>query len=938
MKIKKHSSKNLNSVAIIRTAWYSKSTEQIEQQLVANEKYGLTSEQAKERLKMNGPNKLATTKTIPWIIFFLKGILEPLSIILLICGVVSLILPIILSHSPGTTEYIEFSVIMLTVFTNAIIGSVQEIKAQGSVQALKKLSNPNVSVIRDGQEKIIDAAEIVKGDLVLMKVGQFVPADIRLTEVFQFSINESALTGESNPISKISNVIEGDSLMLAQQENMAFMSTIVVAGRARGIVVENAKTSEMGHIANSISETKLQKTPLQIRLNKVTKIVTYVSIAIALILFAVLIAQNYFNFGEQMTISEIIILSVSSAIAIIPASLTIIVSVILSLSTSRMTAKNVIVKSLNSIETLGEINVICSDKTGTLTQNKMTVTKFSLNHSLNNAVNYNYVLDSSLDNHFVNAMGLNNDAKITANDQRIGLPTELALIDFLANVEIDATTLQKKFPRIDEIPFSSDSKLMTTVNKIEDHEFIYVKGALDRILKKCKYINLQDNVVLMTPDDRQKILSNMDLMSNEALRVLAFAYKENQKDAAKEDYENDLIFLGLAGIIDPPRPEAIVAVREARAAGIRTIMITGDHASTAMSIAKKIGIANEDSIVITGEELDSMSEEELLGKIPNADVFARVNPEHKTRIVSCLQSKGLIVAMTGDGINDAPSLRKANVGIAMGIAGTDAAKEAANVIITDDNFASIIQGVAEGRDAYQKIKSATAFVLGANPQIFAMFAVILIFGFSPLTAINILWFNLIVETILAIPIGMAAMSKTVMLEKPAKVTDSIFKNVWQIMLISLVSTSICVLLGSIIGYEYALANNMSNPQQIAQTSSFIIIIFSPIFLIFLVKPMTHQKFAKFNKKRINWWLFGAACISFLLNIVILFTPWINLVVFSVHPDMPAVMWIMSFLLMLVPMLCLLSFLYINKIIDKRRYNKIKKQNLKKQKMNQLKQK
>ncbi|WP_338972426.1 cation-translocating P-type ATPase [Spiroplasma endosymbiont of Panorpa germanica] len=901
----KNDTKN-KEVSIQEKGWYQKPISEIEIELKTETTTGLSTDEAEDRLKKLGLNKLPEPKQVPWYLLFLKGLLEPLSIVLLVTAIIVVVAPY---FAGGHPEWVEFGVILGMIFINTLLGMTQELKARSSVKALQSLSNPNATVIRSGRQIQISAHNLVPGDIVILQTGEFIPADIRLISSSHLTVDESALTGESMPVVKNIDLLDSKTTILAEQKNMVFMSTFVQSGRATGIVVAQAPLSTMGKIASSIAETKAQKTPLQLKLNRLTKWVSVIATITALVLFGVLILIDVLRADHSgIAWSENLLLSVSSAIAIIPASLTVIVSIILSVSTNQMSKQNVIVKQLQAVETLGKVNVICSDKTGTLTINKMTVTKYNQVGVTRAASSFTYVSDDIGDIHFVNALTLCNDSIVTEKD-RMGLPTELAMYDWMTKMGFDPLTLRHKYMRIDDLPFSSDNKYMVTVNQVDDKKVVYIKGAIDRILDKCTHTVIDGQVVKLSPKMKEQVLANAEKMSSEALRVITTAFKVLTDDQYKnKDYVSNLVLTGIIGMIDPPREEAISAIKIAHRAGIRVVMITGDHLATAMAIGEKLGLVRDGFVGMTGEELDLISDEDLTKKIDRISVFARVNPDHKTRIVTILQEKGLIVAMTGDGINDAPSLRKANVGIAMGMNGTEAAKDAANVILADDNFSTIVSGVSEGRNSYRKIKTSVAFVLGANPQIIAMFLIILITGISPLNSINILWFNLIVETILAIPIGMSKSDPNVMNLKPIKNNESIFSRIWMLIIFTITSTAIAVILAFIMGF-YVFPG--PNAALTGQTAAFITIAFSPIFFVWMMKfrgdkNERHKSF-KDKVKEANWALFGAMIGAFLLNVIVVFTPGVK-DVFKIA-DLNWELWLMVVVLTISP--AIVIFISIN---------------------------
>jgi Ca2+-transporting ATPase len=896
--------------------WFSASIPEIERELKTNISVGLTEAEAATRLQNNGKNKLDAVKNKSWFMILLSCLVEPLNLVLAVAAIISLVVPLVFNEFTFA-EGIECGVIVFTILANSLLGTIQEVKTHSSINALQKNTTLKTIVIRDGQEKIIDAVDLVVGDIVVLQAGKMVPADIRIFNPVELNIDESALTGESNPVTKTNTAIANSSAVLAEQVNLAFMSTLIVNGRANGIVVETAKNSEIGKIANDIGSTKVEKTLLQKKLSRLTRNISLISVAISISLFLILLLINEI---ERHTIINHILLSLSAAIAIIPASLNIIVSIILSISANSMSQKNVIVKKTESIENLGAVNIICSDKTGTLTQNKMTVTSLFTLDWMGKATNFQYISEEANMIHFVNGMALCNDATDN-NEQRIGLPTELAIYDFVKKQGMDSETLRNKYTRLNEIPFSSDRKMMSTINQVDENKYLYVKGAIDRILPRCRLAFVDGKVVPLKDDLIQKINDNAKKMSSEALRVIVFAYRKlDADDKTTNVTEDNLIFLGAVGIIDPPRPEAIEAIRLAKKAGIRVVMITGDHVDTATVIASNMGIMRRNGKTMTGDELNAISDDELTTMVEAIDVFARVNPNHKTRIVSALQRNKLTVAMTGDGVNDSPSLKKADIGIAMGLGGSDAAKDAADVILTDDNFSSIINGVIEGRNAYNKIKRAATFVLSANPQVIAMYIIILIVGLSPLNATNILWFNLIVETLLAIPLGMSKSTNAVMNDKPRSRRENLFRGMFGQLFFVMFVTAATVVAGYFVGYYWPLSNaTMDMHHNFGVTGAFIAIVFSPIYFVPFIDVI---KWAR-QKNKPNWILVGAMITAFLLNLIMILTPVIGVNVFHVYPEYnyggAAVMFLLSF----IPVCAVLSYQGIYRLILRHRWQKNK---------------
>ncbi|AVN60364.1 ATPase [Mesoplasma entomophilum] len=750
-------------------SWESSQIKEIENKLDTDVRVGLTEEEAAKRLLENGKNELPTAKVTPWWVTFLHAFLEPLQLILMFAAVISVVAPLISSPGQkiGFHEFIDFIVIMLIVIVDAVLETVQTVKARKSVDALKSLSKPKAIVLREHNQKEIDASDLVIGDIVVLEAGKYVPAELRIIESADFMIDEAILTGESVPVEKSHKAIK-ETTILAEKTNIAFMSTFTTAGRAVGIVIATGLNTEIGKISEAIDKNEESETPLEKKISKFGYLISCVAGFIGILVFLLLSLVGGFEAWASY-----LMVAITLAIGIIPESLAAVISITLSFSTKRMAKNNVIVKKLASVETLGSVNVICTDKTGTLTQNKMTVKKVIDNNRIMDSNEY-LDLDKSIQKELLlKALVLPNDS-ITEGTERIGDPTELALVDFAELMGVDELVYRKKFERIAEIPFDSERKLMSTLNTVGKKSLVFTKGAIDQLLSICDHIMIENEVIKLTESHKNEIMRASTNLSDDALRVLAFAYKEVKNEKFEE---KGLTFIGAVAMIDPVRKEAVQAIEEAHAAGIEVCMITGDHAITALAIARDLGLAYDAKQVISSDKLDTMSDEELEEIIDNIRVFARVNPEHKVKIVATLQKKGYIVSMTGDGVNDAPSLSKADIGVAMGITGTDVAKQASDVILTDDNFATIMTGVNEGRNVYQKIKRAITLLMGFNlANVLSILIISLIFKISPLEATNILYINLIVESCLAIAIGMGPLDDTLMKLKPQVGKNGLLKG------------------------------------------------------------------------------------------------------------------------------------------------------------------
>ncbi len=665
-------------------------------------------------------------------------------------------------------EISDAVIIALVIILNATIGVIQESKAEKSLDALKKMSSPKAIVKRNGQVKEVASAELVPGDLVLLDAGRYVPADLRLTEAVNMKIEESALTGESVPVEKHADWTAPGEVPAADQVNMAFMSTLTTYGRGAGIVVSTGMNTEIGKIAGMLGKQEKEQTPLQEKLADLGKILGFGAIIISVVIF-------FLGFWQGRNPLDMFLIAVSLAVAAIPEGLPAIVTIVLALGVQRMIKRNAIVRKLPAVETLGSVSVICSDKTGTLTLNKMTVTDFYIDSKQGELKELDPT--GKTEQLFLEAMLLCNDADIS-NGQETGDPTETALLAAGAGKGLDKNSLDKKYPRIFEVPFDSERKRMATVHEHRDGTAVFVKGAVESVLPKLTGIMADGTVKPIGENEKRAIHQQVETMSAKALRVLMFAYKTTDRaDMSPDALESDLIFLGLTGMIDPPREEVRHSVETCRNAGIRTIMITGDHKMTAVAIAKSLGIADSEEEALTGAELDGISDEELKERVTGTHIFARVSPDHKVRIVQALKDNGMIAAMTGDGVNDAPSLKQADVGVAMGITGTDVAKGAADIVLMDDNFATITAAVEEGRNIYRNIRKSVLFLLSCNiGEIIALFVAILLGWPAPLAAIHILWVNLITDTFPAISLGVDPDDSDVMKEPPRQSGEGIFSG------------------------------------------------------------------------------------------------------------------------------------------------------------------
>lgn len=834
---------------------------------------GLTSGMAAERLAQYGKNMLQEAKSKSLLAKFIEQFKNVMIFILLAAAVLSGILG----------EWTDTIIILLVVVLNAVLGVVQENKAEQALEALKSMSSPMARVRRDGQVREIKSEELVPGDIVLLEAGNVVPADVRLLEAASLQTEEAALTGESLPSDKQSGVLEGTDLVIGDRTNMAYMSSSVTYGRGVGVVTATGMETEVGKIAGFISEAETDVTPLQRKLDELGKYFTFIILGVCVVIFAVGLLQ-----GREML--DMLLTSISLAVAAIPEGLPAIVTIILALGVQRMAGRKAIIRKLPAVETLGSTEIICSDKTGTLTLNKMTVEKLYTNgqvmeatEALNNIPGGERLLqamtlcnDSSIDEG-KGAGQPGNEAKTGGSGHSksgkniIGDPTETALVDYALSIGTDKRELEQQYPRKSELPFDSDRKLMTTIHAAEGGKFrALTKGAPDVLLSRCTHIYKEGQIVPLTEEDSRNITASNKSLADEALRVLAFAfrdYPELPADPSPEKTEQELVFIGLTGMIDPPRDEVRDAVAVCRQAGIRPVMITGDHRDTAAAIAKRLGIIEDDSGVLTGRELDKISEEDFAEKVADYSVYARVSPEHKVRIVKAWKKKGKIVAMTGDGVNDAPALKSSDIGVGMGITGTDVAKGVSDMVLADDNFTTIVVAVEEGRKVYSNIRKAIQFLLSANlGEVLTLFIATMI-GWRILEPIHILWINLVTDTLPALALGLEKAGSDVMSRKPRKSSSSIFAGgvgtgiIYQ----GLIEAALTLLV-----YYWA---HTHYDEGVAVTMAFATLGLLQITHAFNVRSNTKSLF------QIGWftnrYMLGASVISGLLLVLVIIIPGLN---------------------------------------------------------------
>ena len=722
---------------------------------------GLTSEQARRRSAETGKNKLAEGKKTPLILRFLSQFADPMIIILIAAAVISAITSVLQKEFPS-----DVIIIMFVVIVNAILGVYQESKAEKAIEALQKMAAATTKVLRDGKVCEIPSEDLTVGDVVLLEAGDAVPADGRIFESASLKIEESALTGESVPVNKFIKAIglEGQKdIPLGDRKNMMYMGSTVVYGRGKAVITSIGMDTEMGKIAGALSSAKDEQTPLQKKLGQLSKILSFIVLGICVFMFAFDIVRALVT-GTEMNLDFLLgsfMLAVSLAVAAIPEGLAAVVTVVLSIGVTNMSKKNAIIRKLTAVETLGCAQIICSDKTGTLTQNKMTVVE----HYCDN------------EKMLAEGMALCTDVSLDDDGNLVGEPTEMALVAYSISLGMNKNELLKSAPRVGEAPFDSNRKMMSTIHKTADGILQFTKGAPDEILKHCTKIFKNGEVSPLTDADRDAVLKKNKEFADRALRVLACGYKQLScvpEDQSPDNIENELVFCGLVGMIDPVRPEVKAAIEECRGAGIRPIMITGDHKDTAVAIALELGIIKDKSEAITGAELDDISDEDFKEKVTQYSVYARVQPEHKVRIVNAWKSRGMITAMTGDGVNDAPSIKSADIGVGMGITGTDVTKNVADMVLADDNFATIVSAVEEGRRIYDNIRKSIQFLLSSNlSEVMAIFTANLL-GFTILKPVHLLWINLVTDCFPALALSMEKGEKDLMKRPPRKSSDGIF--------------------------------------------------------------------------------------------------------------------------------------------------------------------
>ncbi len=837
---------------------------------------GLSSVEASSRLEQNGKNKLAEGKKTSIVKRFLSQLADPMIIILIVAAVISAVTATVGGEGES---YADVIIIMIVVIINAILGVYQESKAEKAIEALQEIAAATSKVVRDGKIVTVKSEDVVVGDIIVLEAGDSVPADCRIVECASLKIEESALTGESVPVTKTDEPIDplgSDDVPLGDRKNMCYMGSSVAYGRGKAVVVATGMDTEMGKIADAITQAKDEETPLQIKLNQLSKILSFVVLGICVFIFAFDIIRALVV-GDAITFSSTLsffMVAVSLAVAAIPEGLAAVVTIVLSIGVTKMSKHNAVIRKLTAVETLGCTQIICSDKTGTLTQNKMTV------------VDYKGTDEKLL----ATAMALCCDAELQDDGTVKGEPTEAALVAYADSLGLKKNELELSFPRVGEAPFDSGRKMMSTVHKTQNGFVQYTKGAPDIVLSLCSSVYLDGKKVPMTDEIRQAISESNKEMADKALRVLCAAMKtyKEQPSNEPEELEQDLCYIGLTGMIDPVRPEVVDAIKECKSAGIRPIMITGDHKDTAVAIAKQLGIIGENQKAITGTELNSMSDDELDEHIEEYSVYARVQPEHKVRIVQAWKKRGMITAMTGDGVNDAPSIKNADIGVGMGITGTDVTKNVADMVLADDNFATIVSAVEEGRRIYDNIRNSIQFLLSSNfSEVLSIFFATL-FGFTLFEPVHLLWINLITDCFPALALGLEKGDPDIMNRKPRNSKDGIFAGgmgfdcAYQGIMVT-VLTLVAYVLGIVMAspehmtLSQIFAVNDANEathllHQNGMTMAFLTLSMAEIFHSFNMRSR-RQSIVKMGS--MNWYLLGAMVLSLVLSTAVIYIPFLS---------------------------------------------------------------
>ena len=834
---------------------------------------GLSSAEAEKRLAQNGKNKLAEAKKVSMFSRFIDQLKDPMIIILLVAAVISAVTEFI-EHDPSTGMYVptDSIIILVVVLINAILGVIQESKAEKAVEALQKMSAATTKVLRDGKVETVKSEDLVVGDVILLDAGDAIPADCRIFECASMKIEEAALTGESVPVTKLVNALMGkndsDEVALGDRKNMAYMGSTLVYGRGKAVVVATGMDTEMGKIANAITLAEEGKTPLEIKLEQLSKVLTKLVIGVCVVIFAYNIISKIIIGGSTEYFDVALhsfIAAIALAVAAIPEGLVAVMTIVLSIGVTNMSKKNAIIRKMTAVETLGCTQIICSDKTGTLTQNVMTV----VDHYAPN------------EEQLATAMALCTNAEVDENGKGTGEPDEVALINYAQTLNLPKANLVEKYPRVGEVPFDSGRKMMSTVHKQGAGFVQFTKGAPDEILKKCTHADINGKIFEMNDEIRAKIMEENTRMGNKALRVFAVAYKTYDAEPTayeSEALEFDMTFIGLTGMIDPVRPEVKDAIVECRGAGIKPIMITGDHINTAKAIARELGILTDDSQAMMGADIDKYTDEEFEEIVENICVYARVQPEHKTRIVNAWRNKGYVTAMTGDGVNDAPSIKSADIGVGMGITGTDVTKNVADMVLADDNFATIVSAVGEGRRIYDNIRKAIQFLLGSNLSEVVSIFFATIMNFTILRAPHLLFINLVTDCFPALALGLEKPEEDIMRRKPRSKNDGVFSGglgfdcAYQGIIVS-VLTVIAFYVGEFIETGHLAFYNIQDSAD-GMTMAFFTMAMCEIFHSFNMRSQRGSAVAMLFKGHHNIALYGAMIGSFLLTTAVVEVPFL----------------------------------------------------------------
>lgn len=830
---------------------------------------GLTARTAKGILERKGKNKLAEGEKTSLFARFLTKLADPMIIILIVAALVSAIT----SSINGDGGYADVIIIMIVVLLNSVLGVYQESKAEKAIESLQEMTAATTKVIRDGVLQDIKSEDIVIGDIIVLEAGDSVPADCRIIESASLKIEESALTGESVPVTKTANVIDplgSNDIPLGDRKNMCYMGSSVVYGRGKAIVTATGQETEMGKIADALQSAKDESTPLQKKLNQLSKILSIIVLGICAFIFVFDIIRSL-AVGDGLSLESTLnffMVAVSLAVAAIPEGLAAVVTIVLSIGVTKMSKRNAVIRKLTAVETLGCTQIICSDKTGTLTQNKMTVVE----HRGDN------------EELLATAMSLCNDAELQLDGTIKGEPTEAALVEYADKIGLDKNNIIKAFPRVAEAPFDSSRKMMSTIHKTKNGFVQYTKGAPDIVLAHCTSALVNGRKVPMTGELIAKIVEDNKTMADKALRVLCAAMRTYalEPECDPQTLEEGLCYIGLVGMIDPVRPEAVSAIEECKSAGIRPIMITGDHKDTAVAIAKQLGILTDASQALTGADLNEMSDDELDAQIENYSVYARVQPEHKTRIVNAWKKRGMVTAMTGDGVNDAPSIKNADIGIGMGITGTDVTKNVADMVLADDNFATIVSAVEEGRRIYDNIRNSIQFLLSSNLSEVISIFVATVLGFTLFEPVHLLWINLITDCLPALALGLEKGEPDIMSRKPRNTKDGIFAGgmgidiAWQGIMVTALT-----LIAYLCGTKMAGTTDGTLIHQNGMTMAFLTLSMAEIFHSF---NMRSRRESLFKLGKPNYYLIGAMAISLVLSTAVIYIPFLRTAFDFAHID------------------------------------------------------